>query len=145
MPSFEDVEIREVPIFADNLEQAEAVARFTIRELYHTAEPDKGYLGLFMGELEDRKTFAALSADSKILAVAGLAIADDSNEGVIVDVATDSGYRKRGLGKKVLNFAERVARESGVTHLVTHPIDSSVEFYRRLGFQEDTDRYVKFL
>jgi ribosomal protein S18 acetylase RimI-like enzyme len=54
------------------------------------------------------------------------------------------GYRRRGLGRMAMEFAEKRAKELGVNavHLeVDHGNDPAMELYRRIGYA-DHDRYL---
>ncbi len=44
-------------------------------------------------------------------------------------------YRNQGLGKKLLNFAEKTALKHGFTLIELHAREEAVEFYKKSGYQ----------
>jgi ribosomal protein S18 acetylase RimI-like enzyme len=62
----------------------------------------------------------------------------------IDELYIEPGYRRRGLGRMAMEFAEKRAKELGVNaiHLeVDHGNDAAMELYRRSGYA-DHDRYL---
>ena len=52
----------------------------------------------------------------------------------IVLLAVRKDYRGRGIGKRLVEFAEETARRLGLKDVVVKPKYSVAEYYRRLGF-----------
>lgn len=63
--------------------------------------------------------------------------------GVIENVVTDERSRGQGLGRALLNEAERLAREAGAYKVMLMSGESRPEahaFYRRCGYTDETKR-----
>ena len=49
-------------------------------------------------------------------------------------MATDSAYRGRGIGKRVLWFAEKAAARRGATKIILHSRPEAAAFYENCGY-----------
>jgi ribosomal protein S18 acetylase RimI-like enzyme len=78
--------------------------------------------------------------------IAGLLILEaDGNHMVIDNVAVDPSRQGRGLGRRLLAYAEERARERGISRLriYTHQkMTENIELYTRLGYVEYERRTV---
>ena len=62
------------------------------------------------------------------------------DEGEIARIAVDNGFRRQGVGRKLLEQVENACKEKGITHLmldVRESNESARAFYKSLGFEED--------
>jgi ribosomal protein S18 acetylase RimI-like enzyme len=62
----------------------------------------------------------------------------------IENIAVRPEYQRQGLGRRLMQFAERQAREQGLNELrlyVSELMPENLGFYRRLGF-EIVDRHL---
>lgn len=61
----------------------------------------------------------------------------DSDEIRMMQVAVDVVHQGEGIGKKLIEYAESVAKEIGYERLVMHAMLSVVGFYEKLGFKQE--------
>ena len=58
-----------------------------------------------------------------------------------MQVAVDVVHQGEGIGRKLIEYAESVAKEIGYERLVMHAMLSVVGFYEKLGFKQDGDLF----
>lgn len=64
--------------------------------------------------------------------VGGLILAPVNNEEIrMMQVAVDSRYQGEGIGREMVKYAEKRAREAGYSRLVMHAMLSVVNFYEK--------------
>ena len=63
----------------------------------------------------------------------------DNDEIRVMQVAVDVVHQ--GEGRKLIEYAESVAKEIGYTRIVMHAMLSVVGFYEKLGFTQDSDLF----
>jgi ribosomal protein S18 acetylase RimI-like enzyme len=72
--------------------------------------------------------------------IAGLLVLKAQDQALLIEnVAVDPAFQGQGLGRRLMAFAERYAREHGLRELRLYTNEVMVEnlaFYRRLGFEE---------
>ena len=79
-----------------------------------------------------------------IVLTVGFSFEFHGHDAFIDELYVDTGYRRRGYGRKAVTFIEERAREMGVNaiHLeVDRGNDSAFELYRRAGYA-DHDRFL---
>ena len=84
---------------------------------------------------------AAESGDAHLVgyldgALAACLVLTDSGDGSVRmrQVAVDPALQGTGIGRGLVEFSERVAREIGVHEMRLHARDTAVGFYDRLGY-----------
>lgn len=65
----------------------------------------------------------------------------DSEEIRIMQVAVDESRQHEGIGKKLIAYAEKTAKEIGYSQMVMHAMLSVVSFYEKLGFKQEGDLF----
>jgi predicted GNAT family N-acyltransferase len=65
----------------------------------------------------------------------------DNDEIRIMQVAVDIVHQGEGIGKKLINHAEKVAKKIGYERIVMHAMLSVVGFYEKLGFKQEGDLF----
>ena len=66
--------------------------------------------------------------------VGGLILAPLDNEKIrLMQVAVDTVYRGEGVGRELVKYAEKRAKEAGYSQIVMHAMLSVVGFYEKLG------------
>ena len=74
--------------------------------------------------------------------IGGLILAPVDNDEIrVMQVAVDVIHQGEGIGKKLIEHAESVAKEIGYERLVMHAMLSVVGFYEKLGFKQDSDLF----
>lgn len=74
--------------------------------------------------------------------IGGLILVPVNNEEIrVMQVAIDTIHQGEGIGKKLVEHAENIAREIGYEKLVMHAMLSVVGFYEKLGFKQDSDLF----
>ena len=67
--------------------------------------------------------------------VGGLILAPLDNEKIrLMQVAVDTVYRGEGVGRELVKYAEKRAKEAGYSQIVMHAMLSVVGFYEKLGY-----------
>lgn len=65
----------------------------------------------------------------------------DNDEIRVMQVAVDTVHQGEGIGKKLIEHAENIAREIGYEKLVMHAMLSVVSFYEKLGFKQNSELF----
>ncbi len=74
--------------------------------------------------------------------IGGLILVPIDNEEIrIMQVAVDIVHQGEGIGRKLIEHAEKVAREIGYDRIVMHAMLSVVGFYEKLGFKQEGDLF----
>lgn len=72
--------------------------------------------------------------------VGGLILAPVNVEEIrMMQVAVDNKYQGEGIGRDLVKYAEKRAKEAGYTHIVMHAMLSVVNFYEKLGYSQEGD------
>lgn len=78
------------------------------------------------------------SLDDKL--VGGLILAPVNDEEIrMMQVAVCSRYQGEGVGREMVKYAEKRAKEAGYTKIVMHAMLSVVNFYERMGYKQEGD------
>jgi len=81
-------------------------------------------------ELEE-KIFFVLIDKEKIIGVIQL----DLKEKSIDRLFLNPKYIGRGLGKKLMIYAENYAKKKGIKKIILYPTDFALEFYKKAGYK----------
>ena len=108
-----------------------------------------GMIGESVEDIDDRRSVIALALitlESGVRSGVGTGRltfgAGRNGEGVLTWVATAAGYRRRGVGEAVVRFLLDAADRAGSPPLILAAQAPAIEFYRRLGFIPNGQRYV---
>ena len=72
--------------------------------------------------------------------VGGLMLVPVNDEEIrLMQVAVDSKYQREGVGREMVKYAEKRAREAGYSRIVMHAMLSVVHFYEKLGYRQEGD------
>lgn len=72
--------------------------------------------------------------------VGGLILAPLDNEKIrLIQVAVDTVYRGEGIGRELVKYAEKRAKEAGYSKIIMHAMLSVVGFYEKLGYHAEGD------
>ncbi len=72
--------------------------------------------------------------------VGGLILAPLDNERIrLMQVAVDTVYRGEGVGRELVKYAEKRAKEAGYSQIIMHAMLSVVGFYEKLGYHSEGD------
>ena len=72
--------------------------------------------------------------------VGGLILAPLDNEKIrLMQAAVDTVYRGEGVGRELVKYAEKRAKEAGYSQIVMHAMLSVVGFYEKLGYHAEGD------
>ena len=66
----------------------------------------------------------------------------EGNVLIIEDLAVSDKFKKQGVGKSLMNFAEDYAKERGIKRILfsTNQKSPSVDFYKKIGYKISKDR-----
>ncbi len=108
-----------------------------------------GMIGESVEDVDDRRSVIALALitmESGAVQAVGTGRltfgAGRNGEGVLTWVATAAGYRRLGVGGAVVRFLLDAADQAGSPPLILAAQAPAIEFYRRLGFIPNGQRYV---
>ncbi len=74
--------------------------------------------------------------------VGGLILAPLDDEKIrMMQVAVDTIYQGEGIGRELVKYAEKRAKEAGYSQIVMHAMLSVVSFYEKLGYQAAGDPF----
>ena len=72
--------------------------------------------------------------------VGGLILAPVDNETIrMMQVAVDTKYQGEGIGREMVKYAEKRAKEAGYSKIVMHAMLSVVHFYEKNGYHQEGD------
>lgn len=72
--------------------------------------------------------------------VGGLILAPLDNEKIrLMQVAVDTVYRGEGVGRELVKYAEKRAKEAGYSQIIMHAMLSVVGFYEKFGYHAEGD------
>lgn len=72
--------------------------------------------------------------------IGGLILAPVDNETIrMMQVAVDTIYQGEGVGRQLVQYAEKRAKEAGYSKIVMHAMLSVVSFYEKIGYQAEGD------
>lgn len=76
--------------------------------------------------------------DNKL--VGGLILAPIDDDTIrLMQVAVDTIYQGEGIGRELVKYAEKRAREAGYTKIVMHAMLFVVDFYEKMGYHAEGD------
>ena len=76
--------------------------------------------------------------DAKL--VGGLILAPVNDEEIrLMQVAVDTRYQGEGIGRDLVKYAEKRAREAGYGKIVMHAMLSVVHFYEKMNYKQEGD------
>lgn len=72
--------------------------------------------------------------------VGGLLLIPLNNEEIrLMQVAVDSKYQREGVGRAMVNYAEKRAKDAGYSKIIMHAMLSVVHFYEKMGYHQEGD------
>lgn len=72
--------------------------------------------------------------------VGGLILAPLDNEKIrLMQVAVDTVYRGEGVGRELVKYAEKRAKDAGFSQIIMHAMLSVVGFYEKMGYHSEGD------
>ena len=72
--------------------------------------------------------------------VGGLVLAPVNDEEVrMMQVAVDTRYQGEGIGRELVKYAEKRAKDSGFSKIIMHAMLSVVNFYEKIGYVQEGD------
>ena len=57
----------------------------------------------------------------------------------MMQVAVSPKYQGKGIGRELVSYAEKRAKEAGYSQIIMHAMLSVVNFYEKLGFRQEGD------
>jgi len=70
----------------------------------------------------------------------GLVLAPVNDEEVrMMQVAVETRYQGEGIGRELVKYAEKRAKDSGFSKIVMHAMLSVVNFYEKIGYHQEGD------
>lgn len=70
--------------------------------------------------------------------IGGLMLAPVDNDTIrLMQVAVDSKYQSEGIGRDMVRYAEKRARETGYQKIIMHAMLTVVHFYEKNGYHQD--------
>ena len=76
--------------------------------------------------------------------VGGLILAPLDNEKIrLMQVAVDTVYRGEGVGRELVKYAEKRAKDAGFSQIIMHAMLSVVGFYEKMGYHSEGDAFYE--
>lgn len=70
--------------------------------------------------------------------VGGLILAPIDNETIrLMQVAVETRYQGEGIGRELVKYAEKRAKEAGFSKIIMHAMLSVVNFYEKIGYTQE--------
>ena len=63
----------------------------------------------------------------------------DNETVLLMEVAVATRYQREGIGRAMVQYAEKCAREVGYTKMIMHARLTAVLFYEKCGFRQEGD------
>jgi N-acetylglutamate synthase-like GNAT family acetyltransferase len=87
------------------------------------------------GEGEEDAVHAMIADEAGEAIAVGRVIFTSAGEAQIRSMATAEGQRGAGLGRRIIEYLERAARQHGVTTIFLNSRDAATGFYTGLGYE----------
>jgi len=58
-------------------------------------------------------------------------------------VAVDGTYQAKGIGKKLVEYSERLALEKNFDKIILNARDTAVKFYLKLGYRIEGEMFIE--
>ncbi len=72
--------------------------------------------------------------------IGGLILAPVNDKEIrLMQVAIDGRHQGEGIGRELVKYAEKRAKETGYSKVIMHAMLSVVSFYERLGYHQEGD------
>ena len=72
--------------------------------------------------------------------IGGLILAPVNDKEIrLMQVAIDGRHQGEGIGRELVKYAEKRAKETGYSKIIMHAMLSVVSFYERLGYHQEGD------
>ena len=72
--------------------------------------------------------------------IGGLVLAPVNDEEVrMMQVAVETRYQGEGIGRELVKYAEKRAKDSGFSKIIMHAMLSVVNFYEKIGYVQEGD------
>ena len=143
--------MEEIKIRKANLEDGAQVAAL-LEELGYPNKPAFIRLKIEVLDKGDKDTVLVSEMEGKILGVAHLHTAEMLHEaghiGRIMAIGVKNEHQRSGIGRALMASLEIVAQEAGCARLeITSDVhhDGAHEFYKSLGYGEESKRFLKRL
>lgn len=76
--------------------------------------------------------------------VGGLLLAPIDNDTIrLMQVAVDTKYQHEGIGRDLVDYAEKRAREADYKKIVMHAMLTVVNFYEKIGYHQEGDIFAE--
>jgi predicted GNAT family N-acyltransferase len=98
-------------------------------------------LEIELDDEDDRATHLIARVGREVVGTARLVV--KGTAGKIGRMAVKRGWRKKGVGEKLLEALMPIARERGVSNLVLHAQTSVVPFYQKQGFRTEGEDFIE--
>jgi len=99
--------------------------------------------GSEVDELDDEAIHIAAYDEDKMVGVARLHF-NSKEEAQIRYMAVEEGYRNRGIGSKMLEKLEEIAKEKGARYVMLNARENAVGFYLKNGYELVEKSYLLF-
>ena len=58
-------------------------------------------------------------------------------------LAVRADLQRKGIGRSLVNYAETFAEQHGYSEMILHARETAVEFYEKLGYHKEGDRFTE--
>lgn len=100
-------------------------------------------IGSEIDETDDTSIHAFIKKDTKAIACARLHFNDDTIAQIRY-MAVHPDYQGKGLGKKVLNYLEIIAKHNKRKKVILHARENAIKFYQSCNYLVKGESYLLF-
>lgn len=95
-------------------------------------------------DLEEDISFHAIAVDNNRIAGVGRLTTYSNKEGRIRYMAVADHYQSQGIGRKILAFLEKEAKDKGMRRLILNARENALQFYKKQGYVTEGDAFDAF-
>ncbi len=76
--------------------------------------------------------------------IGGLLLAPIDNDAIrLMQVAVDTKYQHEGIGRDLVDYAEKRSREAGYKKIVMHAMLTVINFYEKIGYHQEGEIFAE--
>lgn len=127
-----EFEIIKIPL--EDMQLVDQVAHLILHDLSRKQHPTPARVEKQKEDVRQRSVTLGVFSGEQVIATGGLEIDSGSREAVLQDMVVAEGYRREGLGGRLLRALEEQAIEEGMERLAVTPALTADGFYLKMGY-----------
>lgn len=96
-------------------------------------------------EMYDEKSWLFVALDQATVIGCAILVPSEENKtsAQIIQMAVDTNYQKKGIGKQILDEVITFAKKSNIKEITCHSRQYAVPFYEKLGFRKYGKNFIE--